>query len=266
MEKFTEPDSRYISKGQVFEESQSHDEKPPKEMVSLLVHIYYRESLQEFSEKISKIRKYVDRVYVNLVRENFFEFNNLAIPEDFCVVASPNKGKDIGGKLVLMARYLMDDKRSRYILMLHDKKSPQSPMAGFWSKNLFRIADPELIPGIIETFDKNDDAGIVCSSTYVRNEWNKKKAGFESSNDSILRQLIDQYHFKLTDHSYVAGTMFWVRSELFENFFTQHNPLNIVKTLEAGNIMDTQNSSLTHAWERMLSWICTSQNAKIYGV
>jgi len=235
-------------------------------MVSLLIHIYYRESLEEFFKKISKIRHYVDKVYVNLVRENFFDFNNLKIPEDFCVVASPNKGKDVGGKLVLVARYLMEANRSKYVLMLHDKKSPQSPMAGFWSKNLFRIADPELIPEIIGTFSQNDDAGIVCSSTYVRNEWNRKKANFESSNDTILRQLIDQYHFRLKDYSYVAGTMFWARSELFERFFTQHNPLNIVKTLEPGNIMDTENSSVTHAWERMLSWICTSQNTKIYGV
>jgi len=235
-------------------------------MVSVLAHIYYKESVSEFSEKISDISQYVDKAYINLVRENFFEFTDLKFPQNFCVVASANKGKDIGGKLVLMARYLLENNPSKYLLFLHDKKSPQSPMSAFWSKNLFRIIEPEILLQITDIFDKNKDAGIVTSSTYIRNEWNKKKAVFNTSNDAILKQLIDRYHFKLADYSYVAGTMFWTRSVLFENFFTEHDPLDIIKTLEAGNIMDTEKGSFTHAWERMLSWICTSQNKKIYGV
>lgn len=236
-------------------------------MVSILAHIYYKESVKEFSEKLFRLNKYVDKVYINLVRENFFEFSELTLlPENFLLVASPNKGKDIGGKLVLMARYLVENTPSPYLLILHDKKSPQTPMAGFWSKNLFRIMDPQLIPTITDIFYKNRDAGIVASSTYIRNDWNRKKSASGTPNDLILKQLIDHYDFQLADYSYVAGTMFWARSELFETFFTRHDPLDIVRTLETGNVHDTENSSVTHAWERMLSWICTSQNKKIYGI
>lgn len=235
-------------------------------MVSILAHIYYKESVKEFSEKISAIARYVDKVYINLVRENFFEFTELAFPESFLLIAAANKGKDIGGKLALVARYLIENNSSKYLLFLHDKKSPQTPMTGFWSKNLFRIIEPEIIPQIEEIFDKNADAGIVASSTYIKNEWNQKKAEFESSNNEILKTLIEEYHVKLHDFTYVAGTMFWARSLLFESFFTKHDPLNILKTLEPGNIMDTEKGSLTHAWERMLSWICTSQNKRVYGV
>jgi len=234
--------------------------------VSVLMHIYYKDSIKEFSEKIGGIRRYVETVYINLVRENFFEFSDFTFPGNYSLVAAPNKGKDVGGKLVLMERYLIAKSPTKYLLFLHDKKSPQSPMSSFWSKNLFRIIEPEVIPQIIEIFEKKEDAGIVASSTYIRNEWNKRKARFDSPNDTILKELISQYQLTPGDYNYVAGTMFWCRSILFENFLAQHDALAIVKTLETGNIMDTETASRTHAWERMLSWICTSQNQKIYGV
>lgn len=139
-------------------------------------------------------------------------------------------------------------------------------MAGFWSKTLFRIMEPEIIPQIQEAFEKNKNTGIVASATYIRNEWSEKKGAFESTNNILLQQLIKQYHLKLSDRRYVAGTMFWARSSLFENFFSLHDPLNIVSTLEPGNITDTRTGSLAHSWERMLSWICTSQNQTIHGI
>ena len=99
----------------------------------------------------------------------------------------------------------------------------------------------------------------------IQNEYDYSQQSFSGTNQLQLTQLRSEYGINNTDYRHVAGTMFWVRSLPLIRFFTKHSPLNIRKTLESGNVMDENTGTITHAWERMLSWIITEQGYTIKG-
>lgn len=178
---------------------------------------------------------------------------------------STNKGKDIGGKLVLMDAYLKLDMESNYILLLHDKVSPYHSHNEQWKKSLFRIAEKAYQEKIMALFD-NPETGIVASENMIRNEEDNEQKTAAYTDSRFIRELRMKYGIQPPHLSYVAGTMFWVRATLFETFFKQHPPLEIRSTLEEGNVTDEESPTVTHAWERLLCWMVTARGYKIKGV
>src|SRR5687767_3168267 len=75
---------------------------------------------------------------------------------------STNRGKDIGGKLVLLDTYLHSKLGSEFIIFLHDKKSPYKIQNQEWEKKLFRIIEPVFIEQALAFFDKNPKTGIIA--------------------------------------------------------------------------------------------------------
>src|SRR5687768_3070336 len=57
---------------------------------------------------------------------------------DAYVITTPNKGRDIGAKLLLIALMLQLKTASDYTLVIHDKKSPHLGNGDFWRDELFR--------------------------------------------------------------------------------------------------------------------------------
>lgn len=180
--------------------------------------------------------------------------------------SSPNKGKDIGGKLVLIDAYLRLGIKSDYLLFLHDKHSPYHSNNQQWQKDLFRIADRAYLDQVLEAFRNDPKVGIVASRNAIRNESDNDQGRDAYTESAFVIALKDKYGIRPSGLQYVAGTMFWVRASLYENFFTIHSPLEIRKALEEGNVLDYDQPTLTHAWERLLSWLVTSQGYKIKGV
>jgi lipopolysaccharide biosynthesis protein len=178
--------------------------------------------------------------------------------------SSPNKGKDIGGKLVLMDAYLKLGMKSDYILLLHDKTSPYHSHSHQWQKNLFRIATKECREEILKVFGTDKSVGIVASQSAIRNEADNDQRRNAYTNSELIMSLRNKYNIHPPHLNYVAGTMFWVRAPLFERFFSEHAPLEIRRTLEEGNVTD-ETPTVTHAWERLLCWMVTSQGYKIKG-
>ena len=60
--------------------------------------------------------------------------------------------------------------------------------------------------------------------------------------------------------------MFWARATPILSFFGDHPPLDIRKTLEKKNVMDDFGGTITHAWERLLSWLIFAQGYTIKGL
>lgn len=178
---------------------------------------------------------------------------------------STNQGKDIGGKLILMDAYLRLGIKSDYILFLHDKHSPYHTGGNEWKNNLFRIAQKEYEQKIIELF--NDPiTGIVASQNAIRNELDNEQKSNAYINSPLIQALKDKYKIQPPHLQYVAGTMFWVRASIVEDFFNKYAPLYIRGELEAGNVTDHSNPTNTHAWERLLSWMVTSKGYQIKGI
>ncbi len=72
--------------------------------------------------------------------------------------------------------------------------------------------------------------------------------------------------FKLTDHRFVAGAMFWIRSSIIQNFFSTHSALSCREMLEEGNFTDQYEGTYTHSWERIFCFLANDQGYTINGI
>ena len=176
---------------------------------------------------------------------------------------SPNKGKDIGGKLILLDAYKKLGKETEFGLFLHDKKSIYKANSIKWANGLFKIMEPPFQKKVFQLFTEHKNIGIIAASGSVLNEYNDSLKIFISTNDKILSLLQNQFNISPGNFQYVAGTMFWFRMQPLNHFFQKKSLLKIRGDLEVGNITDEFSGSYTHSWERLLSWIFIAQHYKI---
>jgi len=238
--------------------------------ISLFYHLFYEEGLNTLLEALNNLTAYNPAIFINISNDNLQKQNMSDVikkkhPEAF-IIFSTNKGKDIGAKLALIDLSIKLDITSKYSIFLHDKKSPHTTMGDVWRKKLFRIIEEEHIPPIFNSFEKNKKLGIVSAKEFISNEYDEGSDTFTCSSNAILKQLIKSHSLQLTNYDFVGGTMFWIRTEILTSFFKNHSPLLIRHDLEEGNVLDHENGTNTHAWERMLSWISTEKGYYIQGI
>jgi len=245
--------------------------------LSVFFHSYYGEE-KEWIERFLREIDIPCHFFYNEVSNSFLHMarapspgyfmENLSIPDSVHVITrmSPNKGKDIGGKLILMDAYMRLGLKSDYILLLHDKKSPFHVKGDKWKEDLFRIAKKENLKKAISLFTEHPKIGIIASENAIRNEADNDTGNNFYINSDIITKIKDKYSIYPPGLQYVAGTMYFVRSRLFEDFFRLHSPLEIRSSLEPGNVTDENRPTITHSWERLLSWIVTSKGYKIKGI
>lgn len=234
-------------------------------MISILLHLYYPESVKTVLPQISPELLEGSKLYINLVNTSPFDEEALRSLPNLTLLKSSNMGKDIGGKLVLIDSLLQQDDDSLYWIFLHDKNSPHTPTGKFWRDSLFSIADVRNREAILKQLE-NDHIGMVTHKNFINNEWDPQNRRFKTVNNDILQQLMAQYAIKPQVYDFAAGTMFWAKSTALRAFFTRHSPLDIRATLEKGNVLDHQAGTHAHSWERLLSWIVLEEHKKIAGI
>lgn len=190
--------------------------------------------------------------------------NNSNLLQSIYFNQSPNRGKDIGGKLVLMNAYLRLGIESDYILLVHDKQSPYHSNSQQWKEELFKVAKRDYQEKVLDVFS-NKKVGIVASGNAIRNELYNDENSKGYINSEVITKLKTAYQINPPDLCFVAGTMFWVRASIFEEFFTKFHPLDVRAQLEEGNVMDLA-PTYTHAWERLLCWLVTTKGYQIIGI
>jgi lipopolysaccharide biosynthesis protein len=182
------------------------------------------------------------------------------------VLQTPDKGRDIGAKLFLMSLLLELNIESDYTLVIHDKKSPHLEYGTIWRDELTKIITPRYMEKTFEAF-KNDTAiGIVGSVKYIQNEYLEQAGSFASSSSDKIKEMLRKYKIQPADYDFVAGNIFWIRTTLLRSFFKIRNIFQIRAELENGNVMDFKTGTYVHSWERIMSWIASSQGYKIYGI
>ncbi|MFC0773726.1 rhamnan synthesis F family protein [Terrimonas alba] len=240
-------------------------------IVSILFHNYYGQH-HRWAEFFCQKLKVPFDLYYNFVGDSIYNIDtslsdlndirqNINSPflNEINFRRASNKGKDIGGKLILLDACLRNSTNSEFIIFLHDKKSPYKVHNREWEQRLYRIIEPDFVEKTLAIFEENPKTGIVASQGTLQNEYDYNKNSFISNNRKELNQLKEVYNITITDHRYVAGTMFWVRTLPLLTFFRKHVPLDIRKRLEEGNVLDEEYGTYTHSWERMLSWIISNQ-------
>ncbi len=249
-----------------------------KTRVSVFFHNFYGQHKHWREFFCEKIPVPFD-IYYNIVEKSIYNIKEEIITQQelpkipemnllnkLNVRLSSNKGKDIGGKLVLMDALLRMAGDADYILFFHDKQSPHKVHNQQWQEKLFEIVEPGFAERAIAYFNNYPKTGIVATAESIRNEFDETTGSFVSNNKEQIARLRSVYNIKSSDHRFVAGTMFWARTKPLVEFFIRHAPLDIRKELEPGNVIDETQGTNTHAWERMLSWIILEQGYDMKGI
>jgi lipopolysaccharide biosynthesis protein len=239
-------------------------------MFTLLAHIYYPHSWEQtFKEPLRLIAHLKFDLLINLsIDENNDQLKNKikSLFSNAFIIETPNKGKDVGGKLALIDLLLRIRLNNGLVVFLHDKKSPQATTGDQWREKLFKIIEPQTIQKIIGAFHNNSQVGVIGTKDFILNEFDKKSGIFKTPNNLILQQLMKRYSLSLSDYRFIGGTMFWARLCILKKFFEINPPLMCRTDLEEGNVLDEGEGTYTHAWERIFCWISTAQGYQLKGV
>lgn len=240
-------------------------------MFALFIHIFYQDSWSKvFRDQLAHLKTYSPSILINLCLTNPHNSRLIAsIRNDFpgaFIITTPNKGKDIGGKLALIDFFLQAKLQSDYIVFLHDKQSNHWFAGEWWREKLFTIIDPEKIRSILEEFRDHPKTGLIGSKDLIRNEYDKKTNEFRTTNNNKIKELITTYNLRISDYRFVAGTMFWIRTSIIEKFFSANSALGCREMLEEGNFTDDLEGTYAHSWERVFCWLGNADGFTIKGI
>jgi lipopolysaccharide biosynthesis protein len=182
------------------------------------------------------------------------------------VITTPNKGKDIGGKLALIDFFIKTNQQAEFIIFLHDKISPHSITGERWRNKLFSIIDPEKIKIILKEFKNNSKLGIIGAKDFIKNEFDEKKKQMDTTNSKKIEELLKKFHLTVNSYIFIAGTMFWIRSEIIKKFFSVYPALECRAMLEDGDSSDQHEGRYTHTWERIFCWLANDQGYSLKGI
>lgn len=206
-----------------------------------MCHLYYHHLWDEISASIDKI-KISKKVYVNLTDDKPQNDIINKIKNKFAdatILVSRNQGKDIGGNLRLIGRWLEDDSPGDLMILCHSKNKNND-----WRK--------ELLSGLFNNYTpflfKNSKVGMAGHKKWVYHRSSDVNSRYY--NNYCMRFGLDG-----SNMHFIAGTMFCVRSSIFKDFFSRFSPIDIANELEIGDVGEP---SKTHAWERLYGEIVKS--------
>lgn len=237
---------------------------------TIICHFFYPEISGKLLDKLARIDD-AETVFLINIQGNSSEHKLLyaGVKEklkNVKILQTPDKGRDIGAKLFLISLLLELKIESDYTLIIHDKKSPHLEYGTIWRDELTKIVTPRYMEKMFEAFVMDPEIGIVSSTKYIQNEYLENSDSFASISSDQIKILLRKYKIKLSNYDFVAGNIFWIRTELLKSFFKYRDIFQIRADLESGNALDFNAGTYTHSWERIMSWIATSQGYKIYGI
>ena len=239
-------------------------------MFALFIHIYDHDSWERiFKEQLLKLRGYSPLLLINLCMAHPGNAELISsIRKDFkdaFIITTPNKGRDIGGKLAMIDFFLRAELPSEYIVFLHDKQSHHWFAGEAWRQKLFSIIEPVKIDAIIAEYQNDPKTGIIGTNDFIRDEYDKKADEFSTTNSDKMKEMISMYDLHITDHRFVAGAMFWIRTAIIKRFFSAFSALSCREILEEGNFTDLYEGTYTHSWERIFCFLANDQGYTIKG-
>jgi hypothetical protein len=232
--------------------------------ITLLIHIYYPGSWEVIKKKCGFAISSAARVIVTTCHDDVIA--EIGTAANLSILKVTNKGKDIGGKLAALFYYMEYCAKTDYLAFLHDKVSPQTINAEYWLEQLYSIFREDLFNKALKKMGKNRHIGIIGSKTFLNNEYRRVNREFETTNNELLLELMGKYGISCPQYNFIAGTIFIARSRIYEEFFSRYSPFEAREKLETGNVLDLDQGTYTHSWERVLSFIAESKGYTIKGM
>jgi len=238
--------------------------------IAVCIHLFYTDMFDEIKSYLNNLKHPYD-LYVSLVN-GFFENEIVdklkSFKQDVKIVFVENKGVDIGGFLQVLK---IIDPTTDLILKLHTKKGiglPENPSAlvkrkGMevslghgrqWFHGLMKgvLSDEGRVNRIMEKFKNDNTCGMVGYKLYNNSNVNKN----EILNLKNLFGIDDSF----LDKHFIGGTIFWVRYQTINKYFTENVINEIMKRTNYGYVIEP---SIMHAVERIFGYIVFKENQNV---
>lgn len=234
--------------------------------IAVVLHLYYHDLWEEFSEQLKRINHGFD-LYVTLTIGSSPDMKLHTMREQILleyprarVFVLENKGLDIGAFLIVLKNLISSGEQYDLLLKLHSKKSILScgPQRGeYWRKELYRPLFDNL-PRIIELMQTNEQIGMVGSRLHLYD--------FEGVNIPTINYFRDLLNIHTPQRIFVGGTMFWVRYTILTDYLNPSLIDEIIHKLEDGYFTDAGIPRFTHAMERIFGYMISDSQKVIAGI
>lgn len=228
-------------------------------------HIFYPELWDELKQCILNISPYPFELYVTMVEEHFLLTENIrkTFPKAHIEIVE-NRGYDIGPFIHILNK--VDLNKYSYIIKLHTKRDmPVGAMLGVMNVSgkkwreyaLSFLKTPDIFTKVIGTFEQNKKLGMHGNYHLIMD---KETQDPESAQKA--HKLLQKLGFKNDMETFVAGTMFMARSDLFKPVQKLRLKINDFE------VPDKQHKKTTfaHVMERFFGYIITAQSCQIQDV
>lgn len=230
--------------------------------VAVLAHIFWEDSWDTMKGYFFNLKESqgVEPIFIiNTCLEAVADKIRQDLPEAHILV-SENGGFDIGGIFIALDFYLKHKLHSDFMIITHDKKSSPEDF-----KYLMTILHKDVVPIVLKHFERKS-VGMVGAKYNLL-----EHIGYISFD--LMQHYCDRFGLPNLQkgskdakyYCFVAGTIFWVRSIVFERFFSLNNPLELrVDTLEDYKLSCDFNRTAC-AFERIFGYITTNDGYSIIG-
>lgn len=231
----------------------------------VVVHLYYIESWNLFSEKLKELRSIAYDLYVTMPEKNRdFEPRIRQDFSDARIVYVPNRGRDVLSFMEL--KDVLLKKGYQYALKIHSKKSTHRTDGEDWLRDMVEALLPsstELQEQLRSALD-NKQTGVVGPE----GQYLSLVVNFDANSRHIMAILDSMYPGRemgtkieraRNDYGFFAGTMFWARLDALVGI--SHIQLSRYE-LERGQIDGT----LPHALERLFSLVPEIDGKDVYEI
>lgn len=224
-------------------------------MVALLLYVFHTDLWPEILPLISNIKDLVG-IDISLCKNNDNDviINDLKKFNLINVRYVDNHGVDISPFLHQIKD--LDSNQYPYFIKLHSKKSVISKLK--WRFVLFNalIGSRNILINN-QNLLKNDTIGAITDKTMVMSS-----LGYNKQHIQILSHIL-QLNNKTKNKTFMAGSMFMSKTQIFQKYFNNRTVDIIDAMLEDGVVKDEYNGTFCHATERIFGKIIHNENLKI---
>ena len=221
------------------------------------VHLFYKEMWSELKSCLSNIEGYEYDLFVSLVdNDSSLQDDILLFKYDANIIICENKGYDIMPFVKIINSINLDE--YSYVVKLHTKRNTNklylnsfSFKGSDWRNCLLSFIKTKAnFAKCINTLEQNSDVGMCADSKIIiTSDFYDKIA------KKRLQEFVASKSLKMTKYSFVAGTMFIAKSNIF----------NELKLIDLSSFEDDFKSEgqYAHMVERLLGYIVYLSNLKI---
>lgn len=238
----------------------------PTKPIAVHLHLYYTDMWQELSLQLKNISETPYELFVTIVEDNpelISQIKNFHTPSTTWVVK--NMGYDVGPFIEFLNKIDLD--KYSYILKLHSKRPTNGtdtklnhlPVTRYYWKVLLSealIGSPQIWQNNLNAFEQNQNLGMIASPHLIKQADKSDEFLIPEVNNNLKKLGFND----CSKFSFVAGTMFLVRSNLFKILQNKYQIEDFQTT--DGRIKD---GTLAHVFERLFGAIIYAQGFQIRG-